>query len=161
MDIQKQWPKIREHFSKSFGSSLHVSIASVNADGDPQCTPIGSLFLNDDQSGFYFEKYPSTLPKFAKESPRICVLGVNSSKSFWLRSLYKDKFSAFPAVKLYGQLGEKRKATESELNALRKRMRKTSILKGHKTLWGKMESVREVRFSKAERVKFGKMTRLE
>lgn len=158
MDLVENWDIIRTHFSKSFRTSLHVSIASIGPDNQPTTTPIGSLFLNENQSGFYFEKYPSKLPQHASSNRKICVLAVNSSNWFWIKSLFKEKFPAYPAVKLYGELGEKRKATQSELRALERRMRNTRRLKGHKYLWGKMEYVREVVFTKAEAIKLGKMT---
>ena len=158
MDLIKNWPDIRTHFSKSFGSSLHFSMASVDADQQPTSTPIGSLFLNKDQTGFYFEKYPTKLPVNVKSNKKVCVLAVNSSKWLWLKSLFKEKFTSYPAVKLYGELGDKRKATENEIRALERRMRSTKRLKGHQYLWGKMEIVREITFTKAEKINLGKMT---
>lgn len=74
MDLIENWGKIRMHFSKSFASSLHVSIASVDTNNNPTVTPIGSLFLNKDQTGFYFEKFPSNLPKHAEENRNICAI---------------------------------------------------------------------------------------
>ena len=59
MDIKTNWTSIRKHFNKSFRSNFYISIASVDADNNPTVTPIGSLFLNDNLCGFYFEKYPS------------------------------------------------------------------------------------------------------
>jgi len=158
MDIKSDWENIRKHFSKSFKSSLHVSIASVDADSNPTVTPIGSLFLNNDQTGFYFEKFPTKLPVNMNSNSNICVLGVNSSKWFWVKSLFKEKFSNSPAIKLYGILGEKRKATEDENRALKRRMILTNKLQGHKYLWGKMNTIREITFSKAEKINLGKMT---
>ncbi len=158
MDIIENWDKIRIHFSKSFNSSLHASIASVDSDNNPTTTPIGSLFLNKDQTGFYFEKFPAKLPDHAKLNQKICVLGVNSSKLFWIKSLFKGKFPDFPAIKLYGELREKRKASEIEINRLKRRMRGTRALKGHTYLWTDMEIVREITFTKAEKINLGKMT---
>ena len=54
IDLKENWTAIRTHFNKSVSSSLHVSIGSVNKDGQPTVTPIGSLFLNKGQKGFYF-----------------------------------------------------------------------------------------------------------
>jgi len=130
MEIKSDWKNIRKHFSKSFKSSLHVSIASVDIENNPTVTPIGSLFLNNDQTGFYFEKFSTKLPININSNSNVCVLGVNSSKWFWVRSLFKEKFSNTPAIKLYGRLGEKRKATEDENRALMRRMRSTNRLKG-------------------------------
>ncbi|MCF6348596.1 MAG: hypothetical protein L3J20_09905 [Flavobacteriaceae bacterium] len=158
MDIKTNWNSIRIHFSKSFKSSLHVSIASVDVENSPTVTPIGSLFLNNNQTGFYFEKFPSKLPKHTEQNKNICVLGVNSNRWFWTRSLFKVAFKEYPAVKLYGVLGERRKATEKEVNRLARRMRLTQKLKGHKYLWSDMEMVRELIFTKAEKINLGRMT---
>ncbi len=158
MNTETEWFKIRKHFNQSFRSNLNVSIASVDAENNPTVTPIGSLFLNDNQTGFYFEKYPSKLPIHAEKNPNICVLGVNSSRIFWLKSLFKGKFKNYPAIKLYGILGERRKATEKETKRLNKRMKSTNGLKGNKYLWEKMEFVREIDFTKAEKINLGKMT---
>ena len=158
MDLIANWNSIRKHFSKSFFSSLHFSIASVDSDNNPTVTPIGTVFLNKNQTGFYFEEFTSNLPNNSKTNKKICILAVNSSKLFWLKSLFQEKFNSHPAIKLYGKLGEKRKATENELRALKRRMRYTQKLKGHKYLWNNMSYVRDITFEKAEKMNIGKMT---
>jgi len=149
MDIIKDWQKIRFHFNRSFRSSLHVSIASVDTENNPTITPIGSLFLNNDQTGFYFEKFPSKLPLHAKVNNNVCILAVNSSRWFWLKSLLKGRFENYPALKLYGKLDEKREATEIESNRLEGRMRMTN----------KMDMVRELSFSRVEKINLKDMTK--
>ncbi|HNP19147.1 MAG TPA: hypothetical protein PKL31_11975 [Fulvivirga sp.] len=158
MDIKDDWSKIRKHFNKSFSSNLHVSIASLDSESNPTVTPIGSLFLNDDQTGFYFEKFPTKLPLYAKINRNVCILCVNSSRVFWIKSLFWGKFSDYPAIKLYGQLGEKRQATEQEKKRLKKRMKFTNGLKGNAYLWQDMDAVREINFTKADKINLGKMT---
>lgn len=158
MDIKENWDKIRDHFKRSFRSNFHVSIASVNEQNMPTVTPIGSLFLNRDQTGFYFEKYPSKLAQHAKNNVNICVLGVNSSTSFWLIGLFNKKFNTFPGLKLYGELGEKREASEKEISRLHKRMRMTRALKGNSYLWGDMKMLRELHFTSVEKINLGEMT---
>ncbi|WP_108868545.1 pyridoxamine 5'-phosphate oxidase [Aquimarina aquimarini] len=158
MNIVTEWKSIRIHFNKSFKSSLHVSIASVDPNNTPTITPIGSLFLNDNQTGFYFEKFVSKLPIHANINKNICVLGVNSNSLFWIKSLFKEKFSTPPAIKLYGELGEKRKATSKEIKRLDRRMKLTNGLKGNSYLWKKMEYVRDIKFTSAEKINLGKMT---
>ncbi len=159
MDIKSNWKKIRIHFSKSFSSNFHVSIASINSENNPTVTPIGSLFLNKDQTGFYFEKYPSNLPVYAKINRKICVLAVNSHTWFWIKSLFKGEFNSYPAIKLYGELGQKREATDIEISRLNRRMKATRAMKGNKFLWGDMKYVRELTFTKAEKINLGEMTK--
>ncbi|MFD0862727.1 hypothetical protein ACFQ1M_10975 [Sungkyunkwania multivorans] len=159
MDILADWEKIRIHFSKSFRRNLHVAIASVDAENNPTTTPVGSLFLNADQTGFYFEKFVTKLPVNATTNNKICVLGVNSNRWLWIRSLYEGRFRQYPALKLYGELGALKKASDAQIRALARRVRRTKDLKGHKYLWDDMIYVREVTFTKAEKINLGKMTR--
>jgi len=84
---------------------------------------------------------------------------VNSNVFFWIRSLFWGKFKSYPAIKLYGQLGDKRKATDTEIKRLNSRMNKTKGLKGNSYLWGKMEYVREISFTRAEKINLGEMTK--
>lgn len=158
MDIKVSWIKIRKHFNKSFSSNFHVSIASVDSNNSPTITPIGTLFLNGNQTGFYFEKYPKKLQLSAKENNNICVLAVNSGMWFWLKSLYSEEFKNYPAIKLYGKLSDKRKATNIEIDRLNRRMNSTKWTKGNKYLWGDMETVRDIIFTRSEKVNIGKMT---
>ncbi len=159
MDLQSEWPKIRRHFNRSFRSSFHVSIGSVDADSNPTVTPIGSLFLNENLTGFYFEKYPSKLPEHSNDNRNVCVLAVNSSLWFWIKSLYRGRFKIHPAIKLYGKLGERREATGIEISRLNRRMRATRGLRGNKYLWGDMKYIREITFSKGEKINLGEMTK--
>ena len=159
MDLIKNWDEIRLHFKKSFRSNLHVAIASVNADQQPTTTPIGSFFLNKDQTGFYFEKFTRKLPQNAAINKKVCVLAVNSNKWFWVKSIFKGQFSDPPAIRLYGELGERRKATALEIRALQRRVRATSRLKGHRELWEDLTMIRMIHFTKAENMKIGKMTK--
>lgn len=158
MDIHANWIEIKKHFNRSFRSNFYVSIASVDATNNPTVTPIGSLFLNNDQTGFYFEKYPSKLPQNSMVDKQICVLAVNSNIFFWLLALFNGEFKKNPAIKLYGKLGQRRKATVSEIQRMNLRMRPTKWLKGNKYLWSEMDMVRDITFISAEKINLGKMT---
>ena len=93
MDIAAHWKEIQKHFNFSFQSNFYVSIASVDIENNPTVTPIGSLFLNNNQTGFYFEKYPTKLPQQAHENNMICALAVNSNTWFWLKSLFNPDYA--------------------------------------------------------------------
>ena len=158
MDIKSDWQVIRNHFNSSFRSNFHFAISSVDEKGMPTVTPIGSLFLNNIQTGFYFEKYPTKLPKHAEVNKNICVLAVNSNTLFWLKSLFKGRFRRYPAIKLYGELGMRREASDSEIKRLNRRMKATKGLRGNTYMWSEMKYVREVTFNSAEKINLGKMT---
>ena len=159
MDIKTNWKSIKSHFKNSLKRNMFLAIASVNDQNEPTVTPIGSLFFNENQTGFYFEKFATKLNKHAKTNNKICVIAVNNSKWFWLISLFKGKFSSYPGVKLYGELGESREATEIEKRAMQRRVRITQGLKGHTYLWKDMSLVRDIKFTKAEKINLGQMTR--
>ena len=158
MEINKEWLTIKKHVKNSFKSNLHVSIASVNEKNEPVVTPIGTLFLNDDLTGFYFEKFTLGLSNYSDENNKVCVLAVNSNKFFWIKSLFKGRFIKHPALKIYGEFAEKRKATQEEKYALSRRMRNTKLLKEHRYLWNNMDSVRVIKFTKVEAMKLGEMS---
>ena len=158
MYIHKDWLEIRKHFSLSFRSNFHVAVASVDKDNTPTVTPIGSLFLNKDCTGFYFEKYPRKIPEHAYHNKNICVLAVNSNRVFWLKALFKGKFNSYPGLKLYGVLGDRREATDVEISRLNRRMKATRWLKGNHYLWGHMPYVRDISFTKVEKVNLANMT---
>ncbi len=87
------------------------------------------------------------------------MLAVNSNNWFWIKSLFRGKFNNYPAIKLYGELGQRREATEIEIRRLNKRMKTTKGMKGNKYLWGDMKFVRDITFTKAEKINLGEMTK--
>ncbi len=159
MSLMENWSAIKQLFKRSFRSSLHYSIATVNEKGEPHITPIGSLILGKPGQGIYFEEFPHQLPRNLKVNQRVCVLAVDSGIGFWLRSLLRGKFIAPPAVRLYGIAGELRDATEKEIELWQRRVRRVRFSKGHTMMWKSMRRVREITFTRAEPVHMGNMTK--
>ncbi|KZN63444.1 hypothetical protein N473_16615 [Pseudoalteromonas luteoviolacea CPMOR-1] len=159
MDIHTNWLEIKTLFKRSFKSSFHYAIASISAEGEPHITPIGSLILTEPGKGYYFEKFTTHLPKSAHFQGRVCILAVNGSMWYWLKSLLRGEFVSRPAVRLYGTLGELRDATEYEKVKFQKRVSKTRFTRGYKLLWKNMSKIREIEFDKVEQVKIGAMTK--
>ena len=159
MDLTTNWKEVKSLFKNAFGSSFHFAIATVNENGAPHVTPIGSLILGDTGHGIYFEKFTKNLPLNYGSNKKVCVLAVNSSKWFWLKSLVTGKFKSPPAVRLYGVVGDLRKATETEIALWHKRVKIVSFTKGHALIWRSMSMVRDINFTKIEPVQFGEMTR--
>ncbi len=159
MKIGNRWATIREIFQEGYNSCLHFAIASVNEDGSPHVTPIGALFLREDQTGFYFEEYPSKMPDNLERNPRVCILAVNADKQFWAKSLMEGKFATPPAVRLMGTVGEMREATREEASAWQKRVELAKETKGYHLLkWYRFCHVRDIRFESFEPVYLGEMT---
>jgi len=159
MNLDENWPAIKRVFEQSFKSSFHYSIASVNNDGTPQVTPIGSLFLSEPGHGYYFEEFPQQMPQNFKTNNNICVLAVNSSRWFWFKSLLSGKFVSPPAIRLLGEAGARREANANEIQLWRKRVKQTRFTKGYAMMWKNMKMVREIKFTKAIIINLGEMSR--
>ena len=158
MDLYENWQEIKQLFRSSFKSSFHFAVSTITDNGEPHVTPIGSLILGEPGEGVYFEKFTKQLPKNIRLSNRVCVLAVNSSMLFWIKSLLKGRYEIPPAVRLYGEAKELRPATEQEVALWRKRVRSVSFTKGHKLMWSSMNMVREIKFDRVEPVNIGRMT---
>lgn len=159
MEIETHWHIVKKVFKNSFSSSFHFAIASVDIDGNPHVTPIGSLILGKPGHAIYFEKFTSQLKANIKTNSNISVLAVNSGKWFWLKSLLLGRFSQAPALRLSGKAGVLREATAEEIKLWRKRVKFVSFTKGHKIMWDRMSMVREIKFSSIQPVKISSMTK--
>jgi len=159
MDVTENWQEVKELFTKSFKSSFHYAIATVNLEGEPHVTPIGSLILGRPGHGIYFEEFPRQLPDNLNANKNICVLAVNSGRWFWIKSLMSGRFSSPPAVRLHGAVGEVRQASEKEVKLWQNRVKRVSFSKGHAMMWSNMKMVRDITFTSIEPVHMGEMTR--
>lgn len=147
------WQVIRGIFRDAFSSSFHFDIASINDDGSPHVTPIGSLVLGEERCGIYFEEYAATLPRNVCRDQRVCVIAVNTSKWRLFRALLQGKVTRPFGVRLYGTVGERRAATPEEVQRFLRRVRFYRFLRGYRLLWGKLRTVREIRFHAFEPVR--------
>jgi hypothetical protein len=155
---ETQWSIIRRLFRNAFATSLHYAIATVNEDGTPHVTPVGSLILRENGTGFFFEGYLGATARNFRHDPRVCVLAVHSSRWLFLKSLLLGRFVSMPAVRLTGVVGEKREATLEEMRLFRRRIGRYRFLKGYDMLWGGLKDVRDVTFDNARPVRAGAMT---
>lgn len=154
MDLVKSWNAIKEIFTQAQSSSMYCSIASVNEQGQPHITPIGTVFLRNNQTGYFFDSYTNQLAENIKTNPKVCVMAVNASKGFWLKSLWVGKFSTIPAVRLYGEIGERRLATVEESAAVQKRISPLRWTKGSQLIWSNFTHVRDIHFSEAKPIEY-------
>ena len=160
MRIEDHWDEISYICRKSMGN---LAFATVNEDGTPHLTPIGSLIPRGDCSAFYFEQYPSRLPENLERDNRISVLAVDMRKVFWIPSFLLGHYTHPPAVRLYGRAGERREATTEEIAAFHKNpwVKLMSIfkLKGYQVAWKPMTHVRDIHFDSFEPCDMGTMSR--
>lgn len=147
MHIKEYWSEIKTTVERGQASMLHCSIASVNPEGMPNVTPVGTVFLRENQSGFYFDTHTSALAQNIEGNPHICLMAVNANKFFWLKSFLVGRFIAPPGVRLYGTVGPLRPATAEELASIARRLRPTRWLKGSRLLWSDFTHVRDIAFT--------------
>jgi hypothetical protein len=159
MDIEKDWTQIKKICKSSFRSSLHFSIASVDKNGNPHQSPIGSLILGKPGKAIYFELFSKNLARNIQTNNHICILAVNSSKWFWLKSLLLGRFVEMPAIRLKGTAGISREVSDEEAALWHKRVKSLAFTKGHGILWSKVSNVREVDLTACEVVQAGGMTK--
>ena len=82
---------------------------------------------------------------------------VNSNFMYWFKSLFKGKFISPPGVRLYGEVGDLRKATDDELGAYRKKVKSTNKLKGYNLIWDGLETVREIKLNSFKPIQYPQM----
>jgi len=158
LDRQIDWAMAKEMFRRAFRSSFHYAIATVGEDGAPHITPIGSILLNDPGRGIFFDIFTSQLSQNLDRDPRLCVMAVDSGKSFWLSSLTRGRFTGPPALRLTATAGPRRQATPTEQQRWLRRVRPARRLKGHQLLWGNLTHVRDLTFHTPLPVHLGTMT---
>ena len=158
MEPIDKWSEIRQVFESANKSCLHVAMATVDSEGSPHVTPIGSLILRDNCSGFYFEEFPVQLSDNLRENNRVTVLALNSDLNYWLESLTNGKFDSFPGVRLMGTVSEIRDANQDEIDIWQEKVAFAKGLKGHKIMWSGMKRVRDITFDGFKPVYCGGMT---
>ena len=157
--IENNWMTLKKDFLRCQKSSGGiVQIASVDQEGVPNMTPIGSFFLGKEGQAFFCNRFPQNLNENLKTNSQICVIAMNGSKWFWMKSLFKGKFASCPGIKLYGQISRRRKIKTAEKEKWEKLVRPFRFLKGYDLLWKDMSHVSDIHFNSFEYLKAGKMT---
>lgn len=160
MDMESNWKSIRRLFAHAFGSSLHYAMATVTPEGLPHVTPIGSLLLRGPGHAIYFEEFTRNMPRNFEDNQKVCVLAVRSGLLFWLFALIRGRFNSPPAIRLHGTVGCPRMATDEEVALWQRRVRRLRVTKGYEMMWGNMCTVRDVKFTRADGIHIGEMTRV-
>lgn len=158
-NLNVNWPSIVEHFQKSILTSRYFTFSTINPDGSAHATPIASLVLNDNCTGYYSDVFPGRMANNLKADQRICILAVRMGFWYWLKSIFTGRFEGWPAIRLYGAAGERRKAQAGEIHRWRKRMKHLKGTKGYNLLWKDVDVVRDITFTHYEPIRLGAMTR--
>ncbi len=157
-EIQDDWNQIKRDFINcQKTSSGLVQVGSVSEDGQPNLTPIGSMFLGEDKNAFFCNRFPQNLNRNIQTNSRVCVIAMNSSKWFWLKSLFKGRFPTCPGIKLYGRVKEKRGILPKEKATWERMVKPFRFFKGYDLLWKDMTHVSDIVFDAYEYLNTGKM----
>lgn len=157
MISQKDWKNIQRVFKAAQKASIHSSIATVDPSGQPNITPIGTVFLNNDQTSYFFDTFTEKLGENLSQNSKACIQAINSGKLFWLSSLIHGNFSDYPGVRLYVEIGNLRPATEQEKIAVAQRVKPLQWTKGSQLIWSDFTHVRDIKIYDFRWIKYPKM----
>jgi len=157
-DLKANWPRIVRHFEKSILTSRFFTFATINPDGSAHATPIASLVLTDDCSGYFSDVFQGKMIENINADQRVCILAVRMGFGFWLKALFRGRYDAWPGIRLYGTVGGSRQGRPGEIDRWRKRVNMFKGLKGHTLLWKYADRVRDIRFTHYEPLRMGAMT---
>ena len=158
MDIDLiNWNTIKKVFAKAQKSNMHANIASVSKNGMPNIIPIGTVFLNEEGTGFLFDSFSEQLAENLRQNNNVCISAVNSSKCFWLSSFIKGQFDDYPGVRLYAKLGELRPAKNEEKLRVNTRIQSLKWTKGSQLIWSDFTNVREFKVDDYRWIKYPSM----
>ncbi|MEG1856164.1 MAG: pyridoxamine 5'-phosphate oxidase family protein [Acinetobacter sp.] len=156
MNLQ-EWQHIRKVVNDAQRAAMHCSIATVDAQLQPSITPIGTLFLRENYSGFFFDSYAESFKENLPQNNKACIQAINSSRLFWLKSLLKGEFSDYPGVRLYVEIAALRAANDEELAQISQRIQTLKWTKGSKLIWSDFTQIREFTVQSFRWVKYPKM----
>ncbi|CAB1221779.1 pyridoxamine 5'-phosphate oxidase family protein [Acinetobacter bouvetii] len=157
MNVQ-QWQHICKVVNDAQRAAMHCSIATVDQDLQPSICPIGTLFLRDNQSGFFFDRYAESFKENLPHNNKACIQAINSSRMFWLKSLLKGQFSDYPGVRLYVEIGDLRPANPDELHQVSRRIHSLQWTKGSQLIWSDFSHVRDFSVQAFKWVQYPQMT---
>lgn len=152
--LEAIWPELRRLASRT----MPFVFATVNADGSPQATPIGSVRLDRETArGTFLEKFPTRLRQNLDRDGRFALLAVDTSISTWLGALLRGRFVHLPAARLIGRAGPRRRATAEEALRFQRKVRLTRGTRGYDILWRTMPFARDLVFEGWAPVRLGAM----
>ncbi|ABE47188.1 pyridoxamine 5'-phosphate oxidase family protein [Polaromonas sp. JS666] len=155
MLIKAHWKEICRVVARGQRSTLYCSMGSVNPDGSPHVTPIGTVFLRGDGTGFYFDAHTEALARNLDADPRVCLMAIDTGRWFW--SFLLGRFTTPPGVRLNGTVSALRLATPDELQEIARRIGPVRWLKGSRLLWSNFTHVRDITFTSFRPVTYPRM----
>lgn len=153
------WALARDTVRRARLSSFHCAVASLNPDGSPHVTPIGSVLLDaHSHTGLYVDVFNVHLARNVAADPRITILAVDSGPIRWGRALVRGHFDRTPAVQLTGTVGPRRRAAPDEAERFRAIVGPLARLRGGRAMWSDLTRVRDLAVSSVRPIRLGTMT---
>ncbi len=135
------------------------AVASVNADGSPHLTPIGSVWLDREVGkAMLFQRFTRKLPENAQREERICLLATRNDAWFWIKALLSGRFSEPPGVRIFARLGPPRAARAEEIARFHNRMKLFRWTRGFRLLWADLRLARDLEIESVAPVVIGPMS---
>jgi uncharacterized protein len=155
--LRTRWTEIRSVWK----STVFGAFATIGADGAPQVTPIGSVYLDPTEPRGYFHPIFTTRLRTAlAQDERFELLFVDARASRWLAALVRGRFDRLIAARLKGHaVGPRRQSTEEEVARWRRRVRPVRWTRGHDLLWKDVRFAQELVFDALVPVRLGAMQR--
>ena len=153
------WSRARRIVHRGLRSSLHGAVASVDGDGHPHVTPIGSLMLQREPGrAVYFDVLNARLARNVDADPRVTILVVDSSRRTWARGMLRGRFDPPPGVQLRAIVGSRRAAAPAELARFRDAVGPLARTRGGRALWADVRHARDVQIEAIRWVRLGSLT---
>ena len=150
-----EWKEVRRWWRRTLP---FYAVCTAAPDGRPHVAPVGSVMLNDDGTGYYFEIFLQHTAQHLNHDPRVTVMALQIMPWFWARALFTGRFAYAPALRLIGTAEAARPSTERERKRWYRRVGPVRRLKGPKMWWGDLDTVRPLRFERVAPVQLGAST---
>ncbi len=153
---QAEWQVLR----RTVARAGFCAVASVNADGSPHLTPIGSVWLEKEPGkAMMFQRFTRQLPENAAHEERICLLATRNDAWFWIKALIAGRFATPPGVRILARLGPPRPARPEEVARFHGRMKLFRWTRGFRLLWGELRLARDLYIEAVLPVVIGPMSK--
>lgn len=159
MNLEQDWSDIRAVFVAARRRGLHHALATVNDDGTPQVTPIGSLWLHGDRPrAIYFDMFNRRLASNLNARQRVMVMAVDPRYSLWIAAFVRGHFTRHLAIRLAGTVSPRRRPQDEETRRIERLFRRTRFTRGSRLLRSRIEWIRDIDFDAVAPVRVGRMT---
>jgi len=156
------WEQARRTVAAAMRSSLACTIASVDADGRPHATPIGSVtLLPEPGRAVYFDVFNARLARNIEHDPRVCILAVDARKRVWLGALVRGRFNAPAGLQFDAVVGPRRPITDVELDRFHRDVGPLLRTRGGRAVWSDVRFARDVTIESVRPLRLGALTRAE